>query len=496
MTQSYKIFISANQKELKEERLAIKDIILNSTGLEGYFNVFLFEDLPAKGKSPETTYLKHVENSDIYIGIFGNNYGIKGKSGISATEREFKRFVEKNPNGEILIFIKGKDDSKRDKDIEKLIKHAKESYIYKRFLNIDELKTQILNSLITYLGDKGKLSKLPFDERVCPEAEYKDLDENEVKEYLKNRAIKLKVAVPMITITDFLVRTLKVVQDSNGILRPTNTGLLFFGKNPSEFISQHEIRIARFKGLDRIEFLDSQEITGTIYRMLDQVEAFFKRNTRLANKIVEFKRIDIPEYPYEAIREAVINAIAHRDYTQQGAPIIISMFDDRVEVSNPGALLPGLNIKDLAGHHKTRNKIICSIFHETKDMERFGTGIKKMNLLMKEHGLSVPQFVEEGDFFVARFYGPGDKILDLVPSIPKNRVTDLREIGLNERQIEGLKLMVNEQKSITIEQYTKMFKITDKTARVDLKELMDKNFISKVGSTKGAYFQAKKELPK
>ena len=121
--------------------------------------------------------------------------------------------------------------------------------------------------------------------------------------------------------------------------------------------------------------------------MLDEVEVLFKRNTRLANKIVEFKRVDIPEYPCEAIREAVVNAIAHRDYTRRGAPIKISIFDDRVEVDNPGGLLPGLNIRSLEGVHETRNDKICSIFHGTKDMERYGTGIIKMKNLMKKHGL-------------------------------------------------------------------------------------------------------------
>jgi len=230
--------------------------------------------------------------------------------------------------------------------------------------------------------------------------------------------------------------------------------------------------------------------------MLDEVESFFKRNTRLASKVVEFKRVDIPEYPFEAIREAVVNAIAHRDYTYHFAPIMFSIFDDRIEISNPGSLLPGLNIKRLEGHHATRNKIICNIFHETKDMEKFGTGIGKMKRLMKEHGLSVPEFSEEGDFFVVKFYGPGDKILDLVPSIPKERQTDLRELGLNDRQIEALRLMVNEKKTFTISQYTHTFKVTDKTARTDLKELDSLNLITKVGKTKGAYFRAKEGLPK
>ncbi|MBI4650452.1 hypothetical protein HY745_04030 [Candidatus Desantisbacteria bacterium] len=146
--------------------------------------------------------------------------------------------------------------------------------------------------------------------------------------------------------------------------------------------------------------IDSQEIKGTIYKMLDEVENFFKRNTRLANKIVEFKRVDIPEYPFEAIRESIINAIAHRDYTRMGAPIMVSIFDDRVEVRNPGGLLPGLNIKKLEGNHVTRNEKICNIFHETMDMERFGTGIGKIKKLMKEHGLSVPDLSEEGDFLL------------------------------------------------------------------------------------------------
>lgn len=254
--------------------------------------------------------------------------------------------------------------------------------------------------------------------------------------------------------------------------------------------------IARFKGSTRTEFIDSKEIKGPIYKMLEEVELFFKRNTHLASKIVEFKRVDIPEYPYEAIREAVINAIAHRDYTYRYAPIMFSIFDDRIEVNNPGGLLPGLNIKSLEGHHASRNKKICDIFHETKDMEKFGTGIGKMKRLMKGHGLAEPEFLEEGNFFVVKFHGPGDKILDLVPSIPKERQIDLRELGLNGRQIEVLRLMLNEKRTFTIRQYIKTFKITDKTARTDLKELESKDFVEKIGETKGAFFRAKAGLPK
>lgn len=90
----------------------------------------------------------------------------------------------------------------------------------------------------------------------------------------------------------------------------------------------------------------------------------------------------------------------------------------------------------------------------------------------------------------------GDRILDLVPSIPKERQIDLRELGLNERQIEVLRLMLNERRTLTIGQYIKTFKITDKTARTDLKELESKDFVEKIGETKGAFFRAKTGLPK
>jgi ATP-dependent DNA helicase RecG len=168
---------------------------------------------------------------------------------------------------------------------------------------------------------------------------------------------------------------------------------------------------------------------------------------------------------------------------------MFSIFDDRIEVNNPGGLLPGLNIKSLEGHHAARNKKICDIFHETKDMEKFGTGIGKMRRLMKEHGLSEPEFLEEGNFFVVKFYGPGDRILDLVPSIPKERQIDLRELGLNSRQIEALRLMVNEKKVITNTIYREIFKVSDRSALRDLDNLVRKGLIKRKGKRRAAEYR-------
>lgn len=311
----YRIFISAVQKELKQERQAVKDFIGSDALLRKYFDAFLFEELPATSKSANATYLKEVDASDIYLGILGNEYGLQGADGLSAIEREFNRAVKKEK--EILIFIKGKDDAKRDKKLNVLINKIKASdsgYIYKRFNNIAELKKNVYNSLIEYLGTKGVISGVPFDSRICEDAAYKNINEKLVKDFLANRAIKSKVSIPETSIKDFLVKTIKVVKVINGTLKPTNTAVLFFCPNPQEFISQSTVKITRFRGTARIEFLDSQELEGPFYKILKDVEIFFERNTRLANKIVEWKRVDIPGYPFNAIREGVINAM-HTEIT-------------------------------------------------------------------------------------------------------------------------------------------------------------------------------------
>jgi ATP-dependent DNA helicase RecG len=333
--------------------------------------------------------------------------------------------------------------------------------------------------------------KLRFDNQICEEASYDDIDEKKVEEFLEQRAIKLKVEIPRVSIKDVLLKTIKVVKLVDGELKPTNAGILFFGQVPQNFVPQSEVKVARFKGTIMTEFIDSTILKGTFYEILRDTELFFWKNTRLASKIVEFKRVEIPEYPFEAIREAVINAMAHRDYFRTGATVSILIFDDRIEVQSPGALLPYLNVKNLEGVHETRNNLICDIFHQTKDMEKYGTGIGKMKRWMKEHGLKRPIFSTNGGFFKVIFYGPGERILDLVPSIPKERQINLKEAGLNERQINALKLMINENEKITIKKYVNLFKVSDKTAKRDLRGLVESDFVIKKGVKKGAYFEAK-----
>jgi ATP-dependent DNA helicase RecG len=218
--------------------------------------------------------------------------------------------------------------------------------------------------------------------------------------------------------------------------------------------------------------------------MLKNAESFFKRNTRVANKIIGFKRHNIPEYPFEAIREAIINAIAHRDYNFIESPITFFIYPDRIEVISPGSLIPPVEIKNLGETVAHRNTEICRLLEKTDFMEQIGTGIPRMKESMKNHGLKKPEFFEGKDFFEVTFRGPKDKILDLIQD--NENVIDLKqEYGLNQRQIKAIELMNNKGKLFTIKEYMKFFSISRSTATRDLKNLTETNLISVNKSNNG-----------
>ncbi len=165
------------------------------------------------------------------------------------------------------------------------------------------------------------------------------------------------------------------------------------------------------------------------------------------------------------------------------------IFDDRIEIDNPG--VPPVPLDELEGYHFARNKILCERFHDIGYMEEYGTGITKMKNLMKQHGLRVPQFKEQAGFFKVIFPGPGDNILDLVAKIPEDRRTDLRKLGLNKRQIETLKLMVNKGQEFNTSTYSKYFNVGTTTAKKDFKILLKFELIEKIGQGRGTQYKSK-----
>jgi len=201
------------------------------------------------------------------------------------------------------------------------------------------------------------------------------------------------------------------------------------------------VRLARFQGTSPLNFIDRLDCSGTLPEMIDEAERFVRRNTSVAARITGFERREITEYPYPAVREAIANAVAHRDYWRRDVEVRVSVFADRIEVTSPGRLPAPLTLGTLGEEYALRNRLIAELLFNIRYIERWNTGILRMRRWMRERGLPEPVFEEIGHTFRVTLHGPGDRILDL---IPEEGVTDLRALGLNERQIEALRTMVNE----------------------------------------------------
>jgi len=325
----------------------------------------------------------------------------------------------------------------------------------------------------------------PFDQQLVEETTYANLDEAKVRDFLRRRQEAYPDATPPgAPLPQVVVEMLEGARERGEELVPTYTGLLFFGRDPQRFLPRTEVKLARFQGTTTLAFIDRLITHGTLPEMLDEAERFIRRNTRTAMKVVEFESVQVSEYPYDAVREGLVNAMAHRDY-HHSSGIQVNIFDDRLEVMSPGeALIP---LSELEGSHVTRNETLCRRFRDIGEMEQFGTGITKMKRLMREHGLGEPVFEERGSFFKVTFYGPGERIVDL---IPRAGVTDLRELGLNERQIEALRLMVNERRELTNTMYQELFEVSRRTATRDLKALVGTGWVRQKGTGKGTRYVA------
>ncbi len=218
--------------------------------------------------------------------------------------------------------------------------------------------------------------------------------------------------------------------------------------------------MVRFFDEDGINTFEKAEYNLSFLKLLKEAELFFNKTLVNTSQIKGFERKTIQDYPFEAIREALVNALAHRDYTITTAPITFYIYNDRIEIRSPGRLLYPLTIAELEENKPIhRNEAICNIFSKTKYMEHVGTGIKRMKDAMRTYGLEEPEFAENGLFFEVTFRA------------------DNKHKLLNNRQKEFLRFI--DKSETTIKEYMVMFDIVRNTATKDLNELVDKNILEK-----------------
>jgi len=193
------------------------------------------------------------------------------------------------------------------------------------------------------------------------------------------------------------LETLRLLTPHQGRLVPTIGGMLLFGHSRLDHFPDAWIQAGRFAGTDKATILDHVRLEMHPIRAIEEAVAFVEKHSMRGAVIGRVRRRDRWNLPPEAVREAIINAVVHTDYSQKGAPIRVAIFDDRLEVENPGLLPFGLTLEDLPlGVSKLRNRVLGRVFHELGLVEQWGSGVQRMISACREQGLPAPVWEEVG----------------------------------------------------------------------------------------------------
>ncbi len=196
------------------------------------------------------------------------------------------------------------------------------------------------------------------------------------------------------------LETLHLVTGHQGHRVPTVGGVLLFGAERLRHFPDAWIQAGRFAGADKTRIIDQAGLKGPLLEIIEEAIGFVEKHSTHGAGIGRLRRVERWSLPPVAVREAVINAVAHCDYAQTGAPIRLALFDDRLEVENPGLLPFGLTIADLPlGVSKLRNRVIGRVFHELGLVEQWGSGVQRMIAACRDAGLAPPMMEEIGNRF-------------------------------------------------------------------------------------------------
>ena len=421
-----RIFISSVQREFAQERAALRDYLRGDPLMRRFFDVFLFEDVPASDLRPDSLYLDEVEQSDIYVGLFGDNYGSEDTDGISPTEREFDQATASGVHR--LIFVKGTNDDNRHPKMQALIRKAQAGLIRKRFTTSEELVTALYAALVEYLDSKDLIRSGPFDAAPCSNASLDDLDSERMTRFLRIARGARSFPLPEEASPEELLEHLNLLNDG----RPTNAAMLVFGKAPQQFLISSAVKCAHYHGTQVAKPIPSHQIyNGTAFQLVDQAVDFVlsKINLWVGTRAESVQAPVAYEIPKEVVREAIVNAVAHRDYTSN-ASVQVMLFSDRLEVWNPGELPPPLTLDQLRDAHPSipNNRLLARSLYLNRYIEEMGTGTLDMIHRCSDAGLPEPEFTDIGGFKTTIWRAKPPERINVQP---ESTVGDLKSRVLN-----------------------------------------------------------------
>ena len=342
--------------------------------------------------------MNEIGQCEIYLGILGKEYGFVGKTGISVTEEEFDEASRLHKQR--FVFVTDHANSERDKEQVSFIQKAQAFLVRRKFSDYADLKSLVYASLVRYLEDTGRIQTTPFDASVSAQANLSVIDPKKVADFVSlarsKRGFKLQSTAPL----QEVLTHLNLLKDG----KPNNAAILLFGHEPSRFFPSSEVRCEYHLDTERKKPIASYKVfAGTVFELVDQAEDFilskldYQVETRSEGTSIPGKY----EIPREVIAEAIVNAVAHRDYTNNGS-VQVMLFKDRLEIRNPGSLPLGWTVEKLKQLHTSvpRNLLLAEPMYQAGYIERLGTGTSDMVTNANEAGLVDPVFLQEDTFNV------------------------------------------------------------------------------------------------
>lgn len=245
--------------------------------------------------------------------------------------------------------------------------------------------------------------EIPWDRWIAPEWRIRDLHTDEIHRTIEDAVEAKRLTGALGEKPETVLRRLELVTD-RGV---TRAAAILFGKEEGPGYPMGEVRLARFRGNIKDEFRDNRQFKGHAFILLQHAERFLDEHVPVSSRFIEgrMRRVDTPAYPPLAIREALVNALVHRDYSIEGGAVSVALFDDRLEIWSTGTLPEGLTPEKLKRDHESvpRNRLIADVFYRRGLIERWGRGTNKILAEARKAGCPEPDFEEIVGAFVVRF---------------------------------------------------------------------------------------------
>ena len=315
-----------------------------------------------------------------------------------------------------------------------------------------------------------------WDQLSVVSAKSNDIDEQKIQWYLTRRESIRNVTQPQdLSLTD-LLRNINCISEEE---TPTHAGILFFGKHPQKFFQNAQLRVVRFRGISVTHpVIDRLDCSGALWEIVNAAEEFIRKNIRLLSlrSSKSFQRDDKFEYPLDALREAIINGLIHRNY-QEPADVRVFIFNDRVEIINPGSFPEDVNpYKPI---HRPVNPILSQLMYDIGFVERYGSGIKMMQRLCRESENKEPHYELHPLETKVIFDSP-------IQDITLLEIDDISE-QLNDRQKNAL-FYVEKNGQIVTKEYVEINRVSRGIAYVELRDLTDKGLLTVAGKGRGTKY--------